>query len=200
MISTSRKPRVVRRPTLRLALDDDRWAERGAVDGLGQLRPRHAGLGPSARRGRPRQAADGSGYVVSRLAVSQLTRGGLQDEVGERASDVEAHSIRHARSAPAIGPGERDPIGIPPAGLVGQARIPPAHRWPRSRSVRRAAAECERGLEHLGHGARRQRGVDGLLEELDRRVEQALDRPDERASWTDLPRRAPCRSSAAATR
>jgi hypothetical protein len=88
----------------RLALDDDVRAERGAVHGLGDVAPGHRGSGGRVgAAARPREEVVEAGEAGLRgvgigrepLGGGELARGGLQDEVGERAAHVERDAVRH---------------------------------------------------------------------------------------------------------
>ena len=77
-----------------LALDDDVRAERGAVHRVDEVAPRHAG----ARDQLVEPGQTGLRRIGIRrepLRGVELTRGRLQDEVGERAAHVEADAIAH---------------------------------------------------------------------------------------------------------
>src|SRR6185436_11511521 len=180
MISTSRKPRVVSRPTPR-ALRSMTTLEPSVVPWTAWLSSVHPIPARPISSSRPsRQAADGSGYVVSRLPVVSSPEGACSTKSVN--VPPTSNPTRYAtRSVPALGAGEADAVGIASARLIRDRVL---HRLaaggevgPLEEQQRRAGTQ----LEQLGHGARRQGGVDRLLHELDRHVELALDGPDERA-------------------
>src|ERR671919_260842 len=166
MISTSRKPRVVSSPTP-WALRSMTTLEPSVVPCTPWPMSAHATPACASSASSPaRQAAEGSGYVVSRLPVVSSPVGACSTK-SVNVPPTSNPTRYVTRSAPVLGPREADLVGIAPAGLVRQRIL---DRLAAGREVealeqqqRRAGAE----LEQLGHRARRQGRVNGLLHELD---------------------------------
>src|SRR5207248_2623707 len=180
MSSTSRKPRVVSRPTPR-ALRSMTTLLPSVVPCTACATSRQATPALASSASSPaRHASEGSGYVVNRLAVVSSPPGDCSTKSVNVPPTSKPTRYDTGASAPAFGPGEDHAIGVAAAGLVGQRVL---DRLAVGREVR--ALEDQQGrsrtdLQQLGHRARRQRRVDGLLEHLDRRGEVPLDRRDQR--------------------
>src|SRR3990167_9317427 len=118
MTRTSRKPRVVRSPTP-AALRSITMFEPSVVPWTAWATSAHGTpLAAISSSSPARQASDGSGYVVSRLAVASSPEGAWST----KSVNVPPTSkpMRYPKdSAPAVGPGEDDAVRVAAPRLVG---------------------------------------------------------------------------------
>src|SRR5437660_1462727 len=162
MSSTSRKPRVVSRPTPR-ALRSMTTLLPSVVPCTAWATSLQATRAPASSASRPaRHASEGSGYVVRRLAVVSSPAG----DCSTKSVNVPPTSkpIRYdTKSAPPLRAREHDAIRIAPARLIGDGVL---HGLAGGRVVR--ALEDQQGrarphLQQLGDLPRRQ-DVEGLAD------------------------------------
>src|SRR6266705_755382 len=178
MMSTSRKPRVVSRPTP-WALRSMTTLEPSVVPCTAWLSSAHDTPARSISSSRPaRQAAAGSGWVVSRLPVVSSPDGACSTK-SVKVPPTSNPTRNATRSAPVLVAGETDLVGIAPARLVRQRVLDGLAAGGEVGALEEQQRGAGAELEQLGHRARRQGGVDRLLQELDRHGQVPLDERDE---------------------
>src|SRR3970282_717799 len=179
MISTSRKPRVVRRPTP-FALRSMTMLEPSVVPWTAWATSAHLTPLFAINSSRPaRHASDGSGYVVRRFAVVSSPDGDCSTK------SVNVPPTSNPRgwakgSAPAVGAGEDQPVGVSPAGLVGDRVLDRLAVRGGIGALEEEHCRARAHLEQLGDLPRRERRVHHLLHQLDLHAEHPLDGADQR--------------------
>src|SRR5262247_946831 len=130
----------------------------------------HATPAPASSASRPaRQASDGSGYVVSRLAVVSSPAG----DWSTKSVNVPPTSnpIRYdTKSAPPLRARQHDAIGIASARLVGDGVLDRLAVGRVVRALEHQQRRARTDLQQLGDLARREHRVGHLLEGLDPHV------------------------------
>src|SRR6058998_3396512 len=166
MSSTSRKPRVVSRPTPR-ALRSMTTLLPSVVPCTACATSRQATPALARSASSPaRHASEGSGWVVRRLEAVSSPAG----DCSTKSVNVPPTSkpIRYdTKSAPPLRAREQDAVRIAPSGLVADGVL---DRLAVGRVVRALEHQQRRArahLQQLGDLARRQVGVGHLLERLD---------------------------------
>src|SRR5436309_1466756 len=179
MSSTSRKPRVVSRPTPR-ALRSMTTLLPSVVPCTACATSRQATPALASSASSPaRHASEGSGYVVSRLAVVSSPAG----DCSTKSVNVPPTSkpIRYdTKSAPPLRAREHDAVGIAPSRLVGDRVLDRLAVGCVIRTLEHQQRRARSHLQELGDLARRQHGVGDLLERLDTHLRLPLDGRDER--------------------
>src|SRR5512145_90727 len=174
MMSTSRKPRVVSRPTP-YPLRSMTTLEPSVVPCTASATSAQATPALAMSSSRPaRHAWDGSGYVVSRLAVASSPDGACSTK-SVKVPPTSKPRRYGTCSAPPLRAGEHDTEGVATTGLIGNRVLDrlAAHGevGPLEQQQRRPGSH----LEQLGHVARRQHGIGDLVENLDGHAQLALD-------------------------